>query len=113
MHEMSLCENLRDVLEDQARLHGLVRITKVRLEIGRFSCVEKSALAFAFNEVMRGSVAERASLEMIDLPGRLQCLDCGGAFEVEDRLSLCPGCGSTHMMPVSGDEMRIKNLEAA
>lgn len=113
MHEMSLCEGMREVLEDQARLHELSRITRVRVEIGRFSCVEKTALAFAFDEVMRGSVAEGATLEMIDLPGRATCLDCNAEVVLEDRLSSCPRCGGGRLMPVAGDEMRIKNLEAA
>ena len=113
MHEMSLCEGMREVLEDQARQHALSRITRVRVEIGRFSCVEKTALAFAFDEVMRGSVAEGATLEMLDLPGRATCLDCNAEVALEDRLSPCPLCGGGRLMPVAGDEMRIKNLEAA
>lgn len=113
MHEMSLCEGIRTVIEDQATRHSVTRISRVRLEIGRFAGVEKDALSFAFDVVMRGSVAEGADLVMIDLPGRAMCYDCMKEVEIEQRLDPCPDCGGGKLMPVSGDEMRIKDLEAA
>lgn len=113
MHEMSLCEGIRSVLEDQAAAHNLRQIRRVRVEIGRFAGVEKPALAFAFDVVMRGSVAEGAALEMIDLPGKAMCFDCAKEVEIDDRLQPCPECGGGKLMPSGGDEMRIKDLEAA
>ena len=113
MHEMSLCEGIRRIVEDQARAHCVTRITVVRVEIGRFSGVEKPALEFAFDVVMKGSVAEGARLVMLDLPGRAMCYDCMKEVEIEARLDPCPDCGGGRLMPVAGDEMRIKDLEAA
>lgn len=113
MHEMSLCEGIRGVIEDQARAHKVSRITRVRLEIGRFAGVEKRALEFAFDVVMRGSVAEGATLVMIDLPGRAMCYDCMKEVGIDDRLDPCPDCGGGKLMPVAGDELRIKDLEVA
>lgn len=111
MHEMSLAEGIREVVEDQARRHGFARVTRLRLEIGRFAGVEKQALAFCFDVVMRGGPAEGAVLEMIDLPGRAFCYDCGESVELADRLDPCPLCGGSRLMPEAGDEMRIKDLE--
>lgn len=111
MHEMSLCEGIRQVIEDQAKAHEIKAVKRVRVEIGRFSGVEKPALEFAFDVVMRGSVAEGAALEMIDLPGRAMCYDCMKEVEIDDRLAPCPDCSGGKLMPVSGDEMRIKDLE--
>jgi hydrogenase nickel incorporation protein HypA/HybF len=113
MHEMSLCEGIRDVVEAAARANGASRITAVRVEIGRFAGVEKPALAFAFDVVMRGSVAEGAALTMIDLPGRALCFDCGQEVDLAERLDPCPECGGGRLMPTGGDEMRVKDLEAA
>ena len=111
MHEMSLCEGIRQVIEDQARTHDIKAVKRVRVEIGRFSGVEKPALEFAFDVVMRGSVAEGAALEMIDLPGKAMCYDCMKEVEIDDRLVPCPDCSGGKLMPVSGDEMRIRDLE--
>ena len=111
MHEMSLCEGIREVVEAQAAAHGVTRVKAIRLEIGRFAGVEKPALAFAFDVVMRGGVAEGARLEMIDLPGVAMCYDCAREVEIDDRLAPCPECGGARLMPVAGDEMRIKDME--
>ena len=113
MHEMSLCEGIRGLIEDQARAHGFDRVRRVRLEIGRFAGVEKPALAFAFDVVMRGSPAEGATLEMLDLPGRALCYDCMTEVEIDARLDPCPRCGGGKLLPVAGDEMRVKDLEVA
>ncbi|EBA05814.1 hydrogenase maturation nickel metallochaperone HypA [Sagittula stellata] len=113
MHELSLCEGIRSVLEDTARQHGVARIARVRLEVGRFAGVEKDALFFAFDVVMRGSAAEGAVLEVIDLPGQAMCYDCMKVVEIAHRLDPCPDCGGGKLMPQGGDEMRIKDLEAA
>lgn len=111
MHEMSICEGLRDVIEEQARAHKVERVTRVRLEIGRFASIEPEALHFAFDVVMRNSVAEGAELIVIDLPGRALCYDCMEEKTIEHRLDPCPSCGGGKMMPQGGDEMRIKDLE--
>ncbi|WP_417249145.1 hydrogenase maturation nickel metallochaperone HypA [Celeribacter sp.] len=111
MHEMSLCEGIREVIEQQARDHNVKAVKRVRLEIGRFAGVEKPALEFAFEVVMRGSVAEKAVLEMIDLPGQAMCYDCMKEVEIDTRLAPCPDCGGGRLMPVSGDEMRIRDME--
>lgn len=111
MHEMSLCEGIRQVIETQLTGHEITRVKTVRVEIGRLAGVEKPALEFAFDVVMRGSVAEGATLEMIDLPGRATCFDCAAEVEIDNRLDPCPQCGSGKLMPQGGDEMRIKDLE--
>jgi hydrogenase nickel incorporation protein HypA/HybF len=113
MHEMSIAEGIRTVIEAQAPSFGHRRVTHVRLEIGRFAGVERAALEFAFEVVMRGSVAEAATLEIIDLPGVALCYDCVEQVEIDDRLAPCPRCGGGRLLPQGGDEMRIKNLEVA
>ena len=111
MHEMSLCEGIRRVVDEAAAAPEIARVTRVRLEIGRFAGVEKDALSFAWDVVMRGSKAEGATLEMIDLPGRAICFDCVKTVEIADRLDTCPDCGSGKLLPEGGDEMRIKDME--
>ena len=113
MHEMSLCEGIRRVVDQAAAAPNIERVTKVRLEIGRFAGVEKDALTFAWDVVMRGSKAEGAALEMIDLPGQATCFDCVKTVDIADRLDPCPDCGGGRLLPEGGDELRIKDMEVA
>ena len=41
------------------------------------------------------------------------CYDCMKVVEIAHRLDPCPDCGGGKLMPQGGDEMRIKDLEAA
>jgi len=111
MHEMAICEGILQVIEDQAAAQGFREVRRVRVEIGRFAGVEVAALRFGFDVVMRGSLAEGATLEVIDLPGRAYCFDCAETVALDDRLDPCPGCGGARLSPAGGDELRIKDLE--
>ncbi|WP_413205884.1 hydrogenase maturation nickel metallochaperone HypA [Rhodospirillum sp. A1_3_36] len=111
MHEMSLCEGILQILEDNAKTNGFTKVKRVRLEVGRFAGVEVEALRFGFDIVMRGSLAEGAALEIIDQPGLAHCFGCGETVELNTRLDPCPLCGSGRLSPTGGDDMRIKDLE--
>jgi hydrogenase nickel incorporation protein HypA/HybF len=111
MHEMSLCESILQVLEEQAREQGFSRVRTVRLEIGVLAGVEPQALRFGFEVVMRNSLADGACLELIELPGHAWCMECARTVEVSQRFDPCPDCGGYQLQVSGGDELRIKNLE--
>lgn len=111
MHEMSLCEGILQAIEENARAEGYHRVMMVRLEIGALAGVEVDAMRFGFDAVMKGSIAEGASLDIVELPGRAWCLDCACEVAVRQRFDECPNCGGWHLQVTAGDEMRIKELE--
>ena len=65
MHEITLCQRALELIEQQAAKHGAKRVTGVWLKIGAFSCVETSSLAFCFDLVCRGSVAEGCNMPTV------------------------------------------------
>ena len=111
MHEMSLAEGVLQLIEDAAREQGFARVTTVFLEIGRLSSVEPEALAFCFDAVTRGSIAEGARLEMHELPGSGWCLTCATSVAMAQRYDPCPHCGGYQVRVTGGTEMRVKELE--
>ena len=111
MHEMSLAESVRELIEAAAQRERFTRVRTVWLEIGRWSCVEPEALAFCFDAVMRGSVAENARLEVIALPGSAWCAHCAATVDVDDALDPCPRCGRFGLRIAGGTEMRVKEIE--
>ncbi|MCW9035697.1 MAG: hydrogenase maturation nickel metallochaperone HypA [Rhodospirillales bacterium] len=111
MHEMSLCEGIVQVIEDQAKEQNYKSVVKVWLEIGALAGVEIEALRFGFDVVTKGSVAEDAELEIIKVEGTGWCMPCEKSVFVAERFDACPDCGSYQIQITSGDEMRIKELE--
>lgn len=111
MHEMSLAENVREIIEDAAREQGFSRVMSVRLEIGRLSSVEPEAMRFCFDATMVGGIAELASLEIVETPGQGRCEDCGRDMPLESLYEACPYCGGYRICVTGGDAMRIMDLE--
>jgi hydrogenase nickel incorporation protein HypA/HybF len=111
MHEMSICEGILQVMEEQARVQNFTRVKGVWLEIGPLAGVELEALRFGFDVVTRDSLAEGAALEIIEMPGQAWCLQCAKTVPVIQRFDACPECGSYQLQVTGGDEMRIKELE--
>lgn len=111
MHEMALCESILAVLEEQSRKQSYSRVRAVCLEIGRLAGVELSALSFGFEVVMRGSLAEGAALEIVDVPGRAWCMKCAESVELSSRADACPNCGGYQLQVTDGTQMRIRELE--
>lgn len=111
MHEMSLCESVLDILEQQAAEQQYQKVSTVWLEIGALSSVEPEALRFCFDAVMQGTLAERARLVIIDVPGRAKCLQCGHDVIIKQRYDACPECHDYQLQVIDGEQMRIKELE--
>ena len=111
MREMSLCEEVLQVLEAQARARRFARVRRVRLEVGALAHVEPEAVRFSFDAVTRGTVAQGASLEIVPVAGEAWCGICGQAVPVTQRYDECPHCSSVLRQLTRGDELRIKDLE--
>ncbi len=111
MHEMSLCEGVLQVLEDEAKRQHFSKVKTVWLEIGAMSGVEVEAMRFCFDVVIRHTLADGAKLEIIEVPAEAWCLNCTQTVTVKQRYDACPHCGSYQLQVTRGEEMRIKELE--
>ncbi|WP_284603369.1 hydrogenase maturation nickel metallochaperone HypA [Dickeya dadantii] len=110
MHEISMCYNALELIEQQARQHGARRVTGVWLEIGALSCIEESALRFCFESVCRQTLAEGCQLHLSVHPAQAWCWECSQPVEVADHDSGCPHCGSHSLRVESGDSLQLKQL---
>jgi len=111
MHEMSLVESVVEILQEEARRQAFARVRTVWLEVGALSHCDPEALAFCFDVVTRGSLAEGARLEILRTPGQGWCLACSRPVVVARRGDPCDSCGSYQIQVTGGDAMRIQELE--
>lgn len=111
MHEMSLAESVREIVEETARANGARRVAAVRLEIGKLAQVEIEAMRFAFEVVRRGSLAEDARLDIVETDGTAWCLRCSEAVVITQRGDPCPQCQSFQLQVTGGDRMRVMDIE--
>ena len=111
MHEMSLAESVREIVEETARANGARRVAAVRLEIGKLAQVEIEAMRFAFEVVRRGSLAEDARLDIVETDATAWCLRCSEAVVITQRGDPCPQCQSFQLQVTGGDRMRVMDIE--
>ena len=111
MHEMSLTESVVEIAVDEARKNRARKVTRIWLEVGALSHVEPEALAFCFQAVSAGTLAEGAQLEIERIPGAGWCLDCEKTVPLAERFGACPECGRFRVQMTAGDEMRIREME--
>ena len=109
MHELSIAQSIVEMVGERA---GDARVHRLTLVIGRLSGVMPDALRFCFDVCAEGTVLEGAILEIIEPSGRGRCLDCGREQEITSLFEMCV-CGATGLDYVTGNELRIKEMEMA
>jgi len=107
MHELSITRNIVAIVSERA--NG-ARVTQITLEVGKLSAVVPDAIRFCFDVVAQGTAVEGARLEVIEVPGHGRCRACGLDIELRQVVERCP-CGSSDLERLSGEELRIKQME--
>jgi len=108
MHELSITQGVVDICESSA---GGRRITAVVLEIGQLSGIIPEAVEFCFEACTRGTLLEGARLIIEKIPARGKCEDCSCEFDLGSYYEPCPTCGGFRVAILSGEELRVKELE--
>ncbi len=106
MHELSITRNIVAIVSERA--NGS-KVTQVTLKVGALSAVLPDAIRFCFDVVAKGTLLEGARLEVIDVPGRARCRDCGIDMDVEHLVARCR-CGSLNLHRLSGEELLITEM---
>ena len=110
MHEMSLAESVRDLIEEQAKKERFHRVRTVELEIGQLAAVDVAALRFALDIALRGTSAEGAELAITEPAGQAWCMACSRPVHLPQRGDPCPACGGYQLTVTGGDQMRVSGL---
>jgi hydrogenase nickel incorporation protein HypA/HybF len=111
MHEISLMEQTLALALDYAQQHHASRIHRFKLTVGKLSGVVPEALAFAFETVIQGTIAEGAQLEIKTVAVTCYCPHCQQAFQPETWVYDCPQCGEISTQVVDGRQMELTSLE--
>jgi hydrogenase nickel incorporation protein HypA/HybF len=111
MHEFSICQSLVRQVENLAVEHGASRVLSIHLRIGPLSGIEPQLLASAFQQIITGSAAESAQLQLTQSPIRVHCLECGADTEALINRLVCGKCGHWRTRLLSGDEMLLESVE--
>jgi hydrogenase nickel incorporation protein HypA/HybF len=113
MHEVGVIQGALDLAIAEAGRQGAHHIHRITLRVGRLAGVEPEALAFAFEVVTAGTMAEGARLEIEAVPVVCHCPDCRDEFRPADFVFACPRCGGLSLEVRHGDELELATLEVS
>lgn len=111
MHEISLVENIIDIVSAEMRKYNITKVNNIKLRIGEMSHVVPDALIFAFGTMSKDTSLEDAELIIERIPTSGRCNSCNTEFVMKDILEICPKCGGTRIDIISGKELEIAEFE--
>jgi len=114
MHELSIAQNILEIISEQCIKSGHSRIDSLNVRIGRASGVLPDALLFAFDAIKADTMARNAVLHIEEVPVSGRCRDCERTFVVEEGYILeCPICRGNAFHITTGREMDIIDMEVS
>ncbi|PLX93118.1 MAG: hydrogenase maturation nickel metallochaperone HypA [Desulfuromonas sp.] len=111
MHELGIAQSIVEIAEKNARQQGAKRVLTVTVEVGVLAGVLPEALEFCFDACCRETLLEGSRLRIQQIPARARCRDCHQEYELKSFFDNCPACDSTVGDQLSGEELRIKEME--
>ena len=111
MHEMSLAVSAMRIVEAAIRREGASVVRRVVLEIGALAAVDRGALAFALELASRGTLAEQARFELIEIAGAGRCTRCGRESPMSHGLDSCVACGEAALRVTAGTALKVREIE--
>ena len=115
MHELPVINSILKVVLKHAIDNKVKKVVAVHLQVGELSDLEDKWMQQYFDYLAKGGVAEGALLKIERTPVVMKCTDCGLSYVVDikqDKVMVCPECGSKKNTLISGRGYFVKNLEA-
>lgn len=104
MHEIGYVESLLPVLE--ARADGRT-VTGLGVRAGVLHRLVDASFRQAFEMVAAGTLAESATVELVQVPVEVTCAACNEVAQADQHVALCPNCGSANVDNLNGDEFTL------
>lgn len=113
MHELGLCDALLRMLRKIVQDEELTAVSRITLEIGELSGVLPHFMIDCWQAVIDGTEFQDTEMVIESIPGTARCLDCEAEFRVDVNKLRCPFCRGDKLMPLTGNDMTLKEVEAS
>jgi hydrogenase nickel incorporation protein HypA/HybF len=113
MHELSVAQNILDIVQQSVPKEELADVRIVRLKLGTFSGVVADSLDFCFTAITAETELSNARLSFEHVPFVVQCRECQKTFDNDIGFVVCPECESVNTVVLSGRELQVTEIEIA
>ncbi|MGD0337527.1 MAG: hydrogenase maturation nickel metallochaperone HypA [Bacteroidota bacterium] len=113
MHELSIAQNIIDIVRQYLPVEGPQQVRIVKVRIGEMAGVVPDSLDFCFNAIIGSTPLEGAALVIEHIPVVIHCMQCGKEHLLDHSAFYCQFCDSTDVRMISGNELQVVEIEVA
>ncbi|MGB9679743.1 MAG: hydrogenase maturation nickel metallochaperone HypA [Thermoanaerobacteraceae bacterium] len=110
MHELSVTQNMVDLVVEEGKKRDVNKVTKVTVVIGELTGLESESIQFYFDVLSENTIAEGAELVFKKIKAQFKCSQCGNIFERGNFSFNCPICGASGVLVDKGKEFYIESI---
>ncbi|MDQ1288928.1 MAG: hydrogenase nickel incorporation protein HypA/HybF [Actinomycetota bacterium] len=110
MHELSISNAIATVALDHA---GERDVRSVQVRVGVLRQIVPESLTFCWEVVSRQPRLVGSTLEIEQVPGVVECSDCGARSTLTEYVLRCLACGSGLVKVLSGEEFLVTSIDVA
>lgn len=107
MHEFGVAAGVLETVE--ARAAGRP-VRGVRLHVGALARLDRTVFDHAWSLITDGGVAERAVVEVVEVPVEVRCRDCSDTATADELITACPTCGAHDLELLHGDDLVLESI---
>ncbi len=111
MHELSIINNVINIVSGKAKELNATEINFIELDIGKMSGIDYDALEFAWQNIPKNHLTKTTELEINKIQGKARCYNCSSEFKINDLYTPCPKCGNFNHEIIQGQELKIKSIK--
>ncbi|MEK6776682.1 MAG: hydrogenase maturation nickel metallochaperone HypA [bacterium] len=111
MDGLTVTREILKQLIEKAQSEGASRITRIEIEVGELSGLDTKEIQTHFENLSQDTLAQGAKLSIIPIPLKVRCLSCSTEYNAGGFKMTCSHCGSISSELISGNELRVKEME--
>lgn len=123
MHDIAAAQQIAEQVLASAQEQGATRVERISLALGAMTMLDPESLQFWLEQILRGTIAEGAQVDIERRPLTVRCGACGfeGTIDVpEDPIyhlmpfvPVCPSCGANELRVLGGNECIVESLRVS
>ena len=112
MHELGIVFNITKQIEEIAKENNVNKVTSLTIEVGEVSTVVPEYFKDCFEWAKKKTqYLQDCKLNLVVISAISYCEDCKQTFSTTKYAKVCPHCKSEHTYLVSGNEVKMKQIE--
>jgi hydrogenase nickel incorporation protein HypA/HybF len=120
MHEFSISSEMVNTILDTAKKNNAKNVISILLEIGELTLLNTEQVGFWIRELLKGSLAEDAEINIKVIKAKIHCRSCGYKGDIKQNQKdffkhfcpqICPECNSFQIKVEKGRECTLRKIQ--